>query len=381
MNTSNKYKEDGVDISTGDLFSKFCGDIARSTYENSNFVQVTDLSKGNFRGPRGFVWKNLPDGCLSTGAVDGIGTKVVLLSAAHKLLSSASNIIAMTAMDITRYGGLPLLFMNILDVRSLGEIDSDTYNQCVEIMSGLKILADEHKYVIFTGETAEIGLCVGSENPDSNIMFNWGGTMLGVYQPDKMIYGDTLRPGQIIVALKDYFRSNGISSVRKALAIKYGKNWWSNPEAMADIIATAEPAVQYDRFLNYAHGWLNKDFRPIFNLHLIIHLSGGGIESKFGRDMLEPLGLSADLDDLFTPPEIMQDCANWRGMDDEECYSTWNGGQGALVVIDEDQKDFFLLSAQSFNIEAKVVGKIIEKKDYNVAVKSKFKKNDWIYYK
>ncbi len=49
------YQQDGVNISAGDAFSAFVGQLCRESYHNSRFVQVADLSRGDFRGPRG--WK------------------------------------------------------------------------------------------------------------------------------------------------------------------------------------------------------------------------------------------------------------------------------------------------------------------------------------
>ncbi|MFP4514560.1 MAG: AIR synthase related protein [Parcubacteria group bacterium] len=383
-NSNDKYAQDGVNINAGDAFSSFCGDICKSTYHNSRFVRVNDLSKANFRGPRGFNFKNLPTHSMLTMVVDGVGTKVIPIVASGKLETAASNVIAMTAMDITRYGGLPLVFMNIFDVRSLGGLDSKTYRMCKDAMLGLKVLADEHNYVLLGGETAELGVCVGSDNPNPELAFNWGGTMLGVYHPDKMIYGDTLKPGQTIIALRDDFRSNGISSVRKALQIHYGDNWYDNPDALDDIIAASTPSTQYDRLLNYAHGWTSNEnevsIEPFIPMHLIVHLSGGAFESKLGKDMLSPQGLSAELFNLFEPPEIMLKCASWRGLSDEECYSTWNGGQGSVVVVDDENVEKFLDLAGTFNVDARVAGVITEKKDYTVAIKSKFGSNQTIFY-
>jgi phosphoribosylaminoimidazole (AIR) synthetase len=381
---NSKYAQDGVNISTGDAFSSFCGDICKSTYKNSPFVEVIDLSRGNFRGPRGFKLKGLPDECLLTMVVDGVGTKVVPIVASGKLETAASNVIAMTSMDITRYGGLPLVFMNIFDVRSLGEINSETYQMCRDAMLGLQLLANENDYVLLGGETAELGVCVGSDNPNAKLAFNWGGTMLGVYHPNKMIYGNTLKPGQMIIALRDDFRSNGISSVRKALKIHYGESWFDNPEAINDIIAASTPSTQYDRLLNYANGWITDNnevsINPLIQMHLIVHLSGGAFESKLGSDMLRPQGLSAELFDLFTPPEIMLKCAEWRDFSDKECYSTWNGGQGAIVVVDAKDVQNFLQLAIKFGIEAKVSGRITERKDYDVAIQSQFSSGRIIYY-
>jgi len=376
------YKKDGVDIDAGDMFSKYCNEINKRTYKNSPYVQIYDLSRGNFRGPKGFLFKNLPEGCIKTGGMDGIGTKVVLIVASGKPQTSASNVIAMTAMDITRWGGLPLLFMNIFDARSLGEYNSKTFEMCQKVMDGLESIAHAHQYVLFTGETAELGLCVGSENPDAKLMFNWGGCMLGVYHPNKMILGDTLRPRQIIMVLRDKFRSNGISSVRKALVLKYGEKWWNNHKAFDDICEAAAPSELYDRFLNEMHGWFNPPtFEPKIKMHLVVHLSGGAFKSKLGNDILNPLELAADLPDLFYPPEIMRKCAEWRNMNSANCYTTWNGGQGAAVVIDKKDRGYFVIHAAKYGIEAKMAGEIKEKKGKEtVIIQSKFKDGEIVTY-
>ena len=376
MNATSPYQTDGVNVPLGDQFSSLCGHVCRSTYGNSPFVDVVDLSKGNFRGPRGFNLKNLPPGCIQTMVSDGIGTKVIPIVASGKMETAASNVIAMTAMDITRYGGLPLVFANILDVASLGKgPDSETYRLCLEAMQGLAALANNHNYVLLTGETAELGVCVGSEDPDARLKLNWGGVMYGAYHPKKMIYGDTLAPGQVIIALRDDFRSNGISSVRKAFRIQYGDAWYNNPDALPDIVAASTASAQYDRFLNTLNGWMEvggDQLLPLIQMHLIVHLSGGAFESKLGQDMLAPQHLSANLDNLFDPPDIMRKCAQWRGMSSKECYKTFNGGQGALVVVYRHDVIRFLQMAEKFGIDARVVGEITKYEGYDVRIKSGF---------
>lgn len=372
------YKQDGVDIPAGDAFSALTGQLCRESYGNSPFVQVTDLSRGNFRGPRGWQLVSLPEECLFTSAMDGIGTKVVLIDAARSYEHAANDVVAMCAMDITRYGGFPLVFKNIFDVGTLGEIGSEIFNQCCAIMRGLADLAAKESYVLLTGETAELGVCVGSENPDASVRFNWGGCMTGVYHPDKMILGDTLAPGQVVIVFQDTFRSNGISSVRKALALEYGKKWWDNPRAGDAIRAAALPSVQYDRYINYLHGWFDALLQPLVDLHLVVHLSGGAFKGKFG-DLLRPLSLSAELNNLFEPPPIMRQCAAWRGMSSEDCYETWNGGQGALIVVDEKDVSTVAFYAERFGIATQVAGRITKSQDFTVAITSKFDGSRVIY--
>lgn len=365
------YQQDGVNISAGDAFSAFVGGLCRESYHNSRFVQVTDLSRGDFRGPRGWKLVELPDECLLTSTMDGIGTKVVLIDAAGNYQDAANDVVAMCAMDITRYGGLPLVFKNIIDVGTLGDIGSETYQHCQAIMLGLAELADQHKYVLLTGETAELGVCVGSENPEASVRFNWGGCMTGVYHPDKMILGDSVRPGQLIVVFRDTFRSNGISSVRKALAREFGTEWWKNTKATDAILRCAAPSVQYDRMLNRLHGWFRPLLEPMVQLHLVAHLSGGAFKGKLGSMMLR-LGLTAELDNLFEPPLIMRQCAEWRGMNSEQCYETWNGGQGALIVIDEPELSLVQEIANLCEVDMQVAGRVVPYQGYSVGLTSRF---------
>jgi len=348
-----------------------CAKICRDSYDNSPYVKVFNLAKGDFRGPRGFTLQNLPDGYFMTAVCDGVGTKVVPIIASGKIKNTPEDVVAMTAMDITRYGGLPLIFMNILDVHSLGDSEKIMYSK---IMKGLGELVKKYSYVLLGGETAELGPCIGSEDSDAKLKFNLGGFMIGVYHPDRMIDGSSLDSGQIVIALKENgFRSNGFSSVRKAFRLKYGNNWFNNPKAKEDLLAATIPSVQYDRFLNYLNGWSSwtKKNPVIVKCHLISHLTGGGFETKFG-EVVKTAGFSADLDNLFYPPKIMQKCALWREMSEKECYSTWNGGQGALVVINKKDVNVFLKHAKQFGISAKVAGKIIPQLHYSVKINSRF---------
>jgi phosphoribosylformylglycinamidine cyclo-ligase len=354
-----KYTEDGVNIKEGDSVSKFATTICQSTYNNSPFVNVIDSSHGNFRGPRTFELKNLPEGTRHYLAPDGIGTKVVIIDSAKSYHSAAQDLFAMTCTDISRYGGLPLVFTSVLDVNTLGENDM-TSVAFREMLIGLKKVAEENKMVCLNGETAELGSCVSSENTNAVTQFNWAGVAYGVFNPKRMVTGETLAVGQRIIALReDGFRSNGISSVRKALAIKFGDDWFNshNEECIKAVKAASQPSILYDNFLAVVNGWHGKE--RYIKCHALAHVSGGGIPSKLFEDLLKPRELSANLDNLWAMPNIMEDCAHWRGMDDRELYQTWNGGQGLLAVVDDCDVSQFIEEAKAHRLQAKVCGEII----------------------
>lgn len=374
------YSQDGVDVEEESSFSSFAGSVCKKSYNNSPFVKVHDLSGGSFRGPRPFTLKNLPKGYFIEASTDGLGTKGILIDAAKSHKDAAFDIIAMTASDITRFGGVPLVFINVFDISSVGNSGDKVNKIYKSAISGLGNVAKSGKIVVLKGETAQMGDAIGSEIKDSKTKLNWSGTMIGAYHKDKMITGKSLRAGQVIIGLKENgFRSNGISSVRKALRQKFGNSWWSNPKAKTAIKQAATPSVLYDVCINTLHGWFNKNFKPEINIHGIVHLSGGAFREKLGKDVLWRKGLSAELYDLWEPPKIMLECAKWRGLKDEEFYEVWNGGQGMLVIIDEKDAKHCIKRAKDFGIKAKIVGKVTKEKKPQVSIHSKLNGKKIIY--
>lgn len=376
------YSKDGVDVEEESLFSSFAGSICKASYKNSLFVEIHDFSGGQFRGPRPFTFKNLPKGYFIEASTDGIGTKGILVDAAKTHHLAAYDVIAMTASDITRFGGIPLVFVNVFDTSSIGNTGDEISKTYKSAILGLGDAAKKEKIVLLKGETAQMGDALGSEIKNSKTKLNWSGTMIGAYHKDKMITGENLAPGQVVIALKENgFRCNGISSVRKALREKFGKEWWKNPKAKKSIKLAAEPSILYDIYVNTLHGWFNKDFKPEINIHSIIHLSGGAFKEKLAKDILFPKKLSAELFDLWEPVKIMRQCAEWRKITDEEFYEVWHGGQGMLLIIEEKDAGYCIKRAKDFGIEARIAGKITKEKIPQVSIISKLTPDKIIIYK
>ncbi len=366
------YSQDGVDVEEEASFSSFAGSICKASYKNSPFLEVKDLSGGQFRGPRPFIFKNLPKGYFIESSADGIGTKGIVIDAAKTHHLAAYDIIAMTASDITRFGGVPIAFINVFDTTSVGNEGDKVSKVYKSAIAGLGKVAKENKIVILKGETAQMGDAIGSEITNSKTKLNWSGVMIGAYHKDKMITGKKLAPGQVIIALKEEgFRCNGISSMRKALKEKFGKEWWKNPKAKKSIKQASHPSVLYDMYINTLNGWFNKNFKPEINIHSIVHLSGGAFKEKLAKDILFPKKLSAKLFDLWEPPEIMHNCAKWRKITDEEFYEVWHGGQGMLLIVDKKDAKYCIERAKDFGIKAKISGKIFKEKKPKILINSK----------
>lgn len=375
-----RYADAGVNLTAGDDFSAFAGALCHSTSGNSPFVEVRDFSRGHFRGPRGFRLKNLPEHCWLDASPDGDGTKSALVDAASDYVNASRGFIAMTCGDITRWGGLPLILVNNLEVRSLGKEDDSTNAAFRKMMHGLKTIADAEGLVLYKGETAELGGFVVSENERANAVYLWSGVALGAYDETRIITGDSIESGMVVMALREFgFRNNGISLARKALRARFGDDYCFCQEARADVKLAARSAVFCDRFLTEVNGWYSWNFKPKVQVHALVHITGGGIVSKFAKDILFPRGLSAVLNNLWNPPPVMQKCAEWADVSDRECYEVWNGGQGFLAVINGADILRFMTLAHKHGIEAKVAGVITKEKKPVLFIRSKFRGEALVY--
>ena len=365
------YKQDGVDIAAGDSFSKFAGNVCRSTFEFSPFVRVREDTQ-HFRGSRDYVFveEKLPSGHGEVKRNDGCGTKPIIISAARAYKLAANDLLSMPNGDIVRQGGLPLVATNDLTVSELGEAGTPRNEAFRTLIAGIYTAAAQEGVVMFSGETAEVGPCVGSDDPDAMTKFLWSADVVGKSHPAFTINARGLTPGLVIVALPENgFRVNGYSSFRKALRLKYGERYFDNPEAEEAIRQGAAPSTLYTRFLTHINGW-NEHLKRHVEIKAIAHITGGGIVGKFAEDILFPQGLSADLSNLYPPPDIMQKCREWRGMDEEEAYRTFNGGQAFLVVIPSRDVDQFLSLARKFGHDARICGEIVYNKSPRLLIKS-----------
>ncbi len=386
------YAQDGVNFELGDDFSTTAANLFRDTWTACPLIEVKDFSDGYFRGPRGFRPKLFPDHWYLDSPMDGIGTKVGFHAEGLSPQQGANDLLAMCCGDIDRFGGVPVVFNDLLDVSTLGEKDGLVYLGYIAALKQLRQRAIEQKIVVFRGETAELGPYVGSENPDAQFKFNWAGCAVGLYDQTRMIVGRDVRPGDAVVALRQRkgFRSNGLSTVRKAFRLRFGERWWEHADAYEAIKDAAAPSTLYSRFLSTANGWYNGMYEAVIPVKQISHLSGGGIPAKFGKDFLFKHGFSAVLPDLWELPDIIQAVVDWGVLTtteglwtDRDSYNVWGCGQGVLVVLDKSYVDEFIRLARraDHNIEAKVCGKITRpgKEGPKLSLRSKFS-GKWVHY-
>ncbi len=391
--------------------SAAAGQVCVDSFSNSPFIQVDLLKAGdfNFRDPRGFRYTDklpfvagvkakleaalgwypglfeevtgglwLPKWYTETIVTDGVGTKVELANALYTLISQiewkhgrhiawfremAKNLIAMSADDIARYGWLPLLYSNVIDYSKLDDSNAVAYR---ELMLGLGDILKKLWIVLMTGESAKLSQFVGSENPKALFPFNWSGAMQWLYHEKLNITGEEVREWDYIVLLwQGGVRSNGITKIREYLALMYGKEWWNNPAALADIEEALTPSVVYSGLIAEVNGWHSNGERKMF-MTGIGHISWGGLEEKV-LPMFANKWLSANIDNPFPIPGINGRALHTfreaeKPMTIEEAFGTWPMGQGMAVTFrtQAEAEAFIALAKNKHDIEARIGGRVIK---------------------
>jgi phosphoribosylformylglycinamidine cyclo-ligase len=133
---------------------------------------------------------------------DGVGSKVLIANAIKKWDTVGIDCIAMNVNDILAIGAEPIAFVDYLALESHDEAFA------AQIGEGLRRGAELSRMSIIGGETATL--------PDIIKGFDLAGTCLGMVKKDKIITGEKVQIGDVLVGIPSSgVHSNGYSLVRK----------------------------------------------------------------------------------------------------------------------------------------------------------------------
>jgi phosphoribosylformylglycinamidine cyclo-ligase len=244
-----------------------------------------------------------------------------------------------------------------------------------ELFEGLAAGANEAGLVLFTGEIAVHGNRL--QGP-TDFTVDWIGDAIGLVHRNRVITGASIEAGDELWAFaqEEGFRCNGISAVRRAFEQAYGKDWHLEPFGETTLgDAAIVPSTIYSGLMAALTGGYKVEQEALAKIHGAAHISGGSIPEKVGR-MLRATGLGVDIDDPFEPPEIMKHAqevtqvenpdGTKRPMTDEEMTTTWHGGQGYIVAINERDAEPVHSEASNFGIPAKRIGRVTSKQGIRV---------------
>src|ERR1700730_3920910 len=197
---SQLYKQAGVDIDAGnEVVDRIKKHVKRTMRKEAL------LGLGGFGGTFALDVSKYEEPVLVSGT-DGVGTKLKLAFAMNRHDTIGIDAVAMCVNDIVVMGAEPLYF---LDYFATGHLLPEVAEH---VIAGIAEGCVQAGCALIGGETAE------KAGMYSEGKYDIAGFSVGVVDKNKMITGDTIRSGDVVIGLASSgVHSNGFSLVRKVL--------------------------------------------------------------------------------------------------------------------------------------------------------------------
>lgn len=325
------YKKAGVDISKIKESQSAIGDLIKTTHKVQRLAKISH-GFGHYAGVI-----EIPGGKLLATHTDGVGTKVVIANMMKKYDTVGIDCIAMNVNDIICIGATPVSFVDYIAANKNNE------NIFKEIAKGLVNGAKKAQVPIVGGETAIM--------PDlfsgKGFSFDLAGMVVGLVEKKKMILGNNINEGDIIMgAHSTGIHSNGYSLAREALLKKYSINdKVRGVGKIGDVLL--RPTEIY--------------VKPVLEILERCKVSGlahitGGAFTKLMR--LKKIGFQ--IDRLPKIPPIMELIQN-QGVPEDEMHKTFNMGVGFCVIAKREETESIKKIFKKHSIVSEEIGSIVQK--------------------
>jgi phosphoribosylformylglycinamidine cyclo-ligase len=274
---------------------------------------------------------------------DGVGTKALIATATGRYDTIGLDLVAMCVDDLVCQGAEPLFF---LDYISIGKVDPDVIEQLV---AGVAEGCRQAGCALVGGEMAEHA---GVMEPGE---FDLVGFAVGVVERSRMLTGDAVTPGDVLVALPSPgLRSNGYTLARRLMFDVAGRSLddpaWDGPDAPSVADELLRPSVIYAPAVRALI-----DAVPV---HAVAHITGGGLPGNLNR----VLGDAADAvveAGSWEPPRIFEELQRIGDVDVDEMRRVFNLGVGMVAALPADATPTAVEVLGGHGHQAFVIGEVV----------------------
>ena len=292
---------------------------------------ATTATKGSVGGIGNFggLFKSPGADSLLVGSTDGVGTKLKVACIAKRHGTVGEDLVNHCVNDILVQGAEPLFFLDYLGASHFnGQVFQD-------VVAGLVRGCKANGCALLGGETAELpGVYPQGE-------YDLVGTIVGVVKKSKVITGEKIKPGDVIIGLASGgLQTNGYTLARRVIFDVCGLTVNDTLPGTRTRIGDALLAT-HRSFLKPVKAVLAK--MPINGM---AHITGGGFVDNIPRVL--PANCRAVINRLsWKVPAIFDFIEKMGKVDREEMYRVFNMGIGFVVIVDKAKaaKAFDILKA------------------------------------
>ncbi|CAN5205310.1 phosphoribosylformylglycinamidine cyclo-ligase [soil metagenome] len=330
------YASAGVDIAAGEAAVERIKADVRSTFRSEvigdvgGFGGLFALDVARYRHP------------VLVASTDGVGTKGMVASATGRFDTIGLDLVAMCVDDLVCHGAEPLFF---LDYIAVGTLDPDHVEALVE---GVAEGCRQAGCALIGGEMAEHPGAMTKGH------FDLAGFAVGVAERDRLVTGERLIPGDVLIGLPSLgLRCNGYSLARRVLLDRAGRSldepaFGGAGRSLADELL--EPSAIYAPAV--------ADLLRSVDVRAVAHITGGGIVGNLSR-VLQPSTDAVVRRDAWEVPQIFGEIKRLGEVADDEMARVFNLGIGMVVIVPPADAHRAIDLARSAGHRAVQIGELV----------------------
>jgi phosphoribosylamine--glycine ligase/phosphoribosylformylglycinamidine cyclo-ligase len=333
------YAQSGVSIDAGnELVDRIKAAVATTRRPGA------DAIIGGFGGEVDLSAAGYPNAPIIVGAIDGVGTKLIIAQKMNKHDTVGIDLVAMNVNDLVVQGAEPFMF---LDYYGCSRLDVSVATSFVEGVAKGCIAAG---CALVGGETAEMPDLYTDDDYDA------AGAAIGVMRAEQRLpRKDAMLEGDVLLGLASSgVHSNGFSLVRKIVATR-GLQYtdpcpWDKSTSLGEALLT--PTRIYVKPLLAA---LSQTGTAIKGM---AHITGGGLTENVPR-MLPP-HLAGEIEvGSWEVPGVF----GWLGqaVEPKEMARAFNNGLGMVLAVDSARADEVVKVLQGAGERVWKVGKLVKR--------------------
>ncbi|KAI0022006.1 phosphoribosylamine--glycine ligase [Xylariomycetidae sp. FL0641] len=307
------YAQAGVSIDAGNALVERIRAAVRSTKRPGADAEIGGFGGEVDLGGAGFYSGS--DAPILVGAIDGVGTKLMIAQATGDHSTVGVDLVAMNVNDLVVQGAEPLMF---LDYYGCSRLQPAVTAQFVEsVANGCR----QARCALVGGETAEMPGMYRDDDYDA------AGAAIGVVRPkSRLPRHDAMQPGDVLLGLgSSGVHSNGFSLVRRILAREY--LGYDVPAPWSDTNQTVGQAL-----LTPTRIYVQPLLAVLPRLKGLAHITGGGLAENLPRALPAHLAAKVDVGTWQLPP-VFRWLRRAGNVAPNEMARTFNNGIGMVAVV------------------------------------------------
>ena len=339
------YEQSGVSIEAGDEMVREISSAVAGTF-GPRVIESRNAFAGMFRldyDERLFK-RNYKNPVL-VACTDGVGSKIQLAGRIKKFDTVGIDLVAMSVNDMLVQGAEPLFFLDYLAVHKLEP------EVVAELVKGVAAGCREANCALIGGETAEM--------PDTYSAgdFDMAGFAVGVVERKKIITGEIIRKGDVILGLASSgLHSNGYSLVRN-ICFKKAKLKMTDVPDELDGAALGDVLLEPTRIYVQPIIKLLSKYKVKRIVHGMAHITGGGLLGNIPRVL--PKDCNAAIKKSSWPRHKIFSFLQDRGpVEEDEMFRVFNMGIGFVLIVAEDFAESITKKLTRFGEKVYKIGRI-----------------------